>query len=121
VDLTKTLAEIAITGIFEGMHVQAVSIIDALEHEQVNDLSRISLRGLLLMSQEKYSAAIETLEPWCVSNDDRFDTPHAFLALALWRSGNSDGAKKWCTRLLKDCTDESTRSLANEVLLQIGE
>ncbi|VUD69250.1 hypothetical protein TDB9533_04617 [Thalassocella blandensis] len=120
-NLNQALAEIAVTGIFEGMQRDSRSIIDALSEEPINELSKISLRALLLTSEEKYEEVILLLEPWCTNEKNLFDTPHGFFTLALWRTDRIAQAKDWCLRLLNECQDETTRNMAQEILHQTGE
>ncbi len=114
-DLNKALAEIAVRGVFEGMQSQAKVIVDALEDEPVNEAAKKSLRALILMSEDNYEAAIAFLEPWCVQ-EPMVDTAHAFLALAYWRSGQSEKAQHWCTRVLDDSQDAISRNLVTEIM-----
>lgn len=119
-ETNKLLAEIAIIGIFEGMQSHSKVIIDALEEQEINDITRLSLRTLELMSHDNYDAAENLLKPWCFDPKNSVDTPHAFLALALWRSGKVEEASQWCKQALSQCKDVTSQQLMNEIQKQIG-
>ncbi|WP_445361835.1 tetratricopeptide repeat protein [Microbulbifer sp. EKSA005] len=120
-ELNKALAEIAISGLLEGMIDEAESIINMLEAESVSDISKLSLRSLLFIYSDNIKSAIDLLEPWCEEHSDQLDTPHSYLALALWRSGRVEEAEKLCRRLIESSADCASKKLAREICTQIGE
>ncbi|WP_444917386.1 hypothetical protein [Microbulbifer sp. JMSA003] len=117
-DLNKALAEIAISGLAEGMIDEAESIISMLEAESISNVSKITLRALLLVYSDKPESAIEVLEPWCNQNMDQLDTPHAYLALALWRSGRINASKELCCKLMASSIDCTIKNMVKEVYSQ---
>lgn len=117
-NINKLLAEIAIHGIFAGSLADSKTIICFLDDEPISDFTRICLRALLLINASDYSGAVNLLAPWC-TKESKLDTAHGFLALAYWLDGQIEPARHWCTRLISESEDTSSRELANDVLLQI--
>ncbi|WP_413662003.1 hypothetical protein ACG1BZ_12035 [Microbulbifer sp. CNSA002] len=119
-ELNKALAEIAVSGLLEGMIGEAESIISMLEAESISDISKLSLRSLLFIYSDNIKSAIDLLEPWCKAHNDQLDIPHGYLALALWRFGKIDDAERLCHRLIESSADCASKKLANEICAQIG-
>ncbi|NVK57420.1 MAG: hypothetical protein HWE26_17595 [Alteromonadaceae bacterium] len=116
-ELTKALAEVAITGMFEGMQREAEIIVSALQYEPVNDEAKLSLQALVSMSSLRYQEAVELLAPWCHTNDTAM--PHAFLALSLWKTDQLFEANQLCESILNQCNDSHAIEMAEEIQQQL--